>query len=81
MRAYDHINRARDAALELSRQASLVLNSQRSGKGLPPAIYRKHINAIRAIVWCAINDLGQAKRSAVRAQIRSRKSVVTKESQ
>lgn len=79
MKASDHINGATAAALELSRQASLLLNSQQSGKGLHPAIYRKRITAIKAIVWCAINDLGKAKRSAVRAQIRSRNAVVTEE--
>ena len=79
MKASHHIDGATNAALELAHHASLVLDAQQSGKGLHPVIYRKRIAAIKDIVWCAANDLGQAKRLAVRAQIRSRNPAVTNE--
>jgi hypothetical protein len=62
----DHLNGALDAAINLANHASLALEKQRGGNGLSPAAYRKRIQAIKALTWCAINDLGQAKRVSVR---------------
>ena len=61
----NHIDCATDAAISLAHNAALALQEQRSGKGLSPASYRRRIQAIKALTWCALNDLGQAKRAAI----------------
>ena len=64
----NQIDAAVDAAISLAQSAAAALQQQRQGQGLSPKAYRKHIRAIRDLTWCAINDLGQAKRMAVLAR-------------
>lgn len=59
------VDAAFDAAIALAHNAALTLEQQRQGNGLSPTAYRKRIQTIKALTWCAINDLGQAKRMAV----------------
>lgn len=61
-----------DAALEaantLAHHAALALEEQQQGQTISPVAYRKRIRSIQALVWCAVNDLGQAKRLSLVAR-------------
>jgi hypothetical protein len=59
---------ALEAANTMAHHAALALEEQRQGQGLNPKAYRKRIQIIQNLTWCALNDLGQAKRMAVLAR-------------
>ncbi|WP_143476320.1 hypothetical protein [Pseudacidovorax sp. RU35E] len=54
------------AALDFAAAAHASLEAQRSDQGISASAYRKHIRAMRAVLWCGMNDVGRAKRIAVR---------------
>jgi hypothetical protein len=60
-----HLDAALEAANTLAHHAALALEEEQQGQTLQPIAYRKRVRAIQDLVWCAVNDLGHAKRLAL----------------